>query len=80
MPAVSEEQVRGLHISMHDSFAVGGVKSIGDFDTEIEQALKVEWVLEDDFLQRLPLQALHHNEGKSLKLADFVNGTDIRMV
>ena len=39
MPALGDENIRGLDVAVNDVFGVRGVEGVGDFDGESEQFL-----------------------------------------
>src|SRR2546430_10674862 len=60
--------------------AWGGFESVGNLDTDVEEALKFEWAAKEQLFECLPFQVLHNNEGPSVIFANFVDGADIWMV
>ena len=78
--AVCHEDVRGLDVAVDDSPDVCGIECIGYFNRQGEQTLELHRPAVDQMFQRLPAQALHHDEDMSLMLADFVDGADVRMI
>src|SRR2546422_7354928 len=65
---------------MDDAFGMGGFESVGNLDTDVEEALKFEWAAKEQLFECLPFQVLHNNEGPSVIFANFVDGADIWMV
>ena len=80
MAARSDENIRRLDVSMNDSFRVRHIQSVGNFDGEIEQHLKLKRTAGDAMLQRRAFQILHHDEGMAVLLRDLVNRSDVRMI
>ena len=78
--AIGNEDVRRFDIAMHDAFAVCGLKRVGHFNCEREQALLFHGSAFDQVLQRLAGQALHHDEQMSIVLSNFVDGADVGMI
>ena len=80
LPSRGDEDVRRLHVAVHDPLAVGGVESVGDVQAEVQKLLGLKPPGEDAVLQCLPLQAFHDDEGLPLVLADVVDGADVGMI
>jgi len=80
MPALGDEQIRGLDVAMHDAFGVRGVKRIGNFNRKLEQKVGLERLPPDAVLKRDTFQVLHDDEGFAILLVNFMDGADIRMV
>ena len=78
--ASGHEDVRRFDVAMNDVAAVRRVQRIGDLDRELERLVAGKRLAVDAFLQRLPFEPLHHDEGPALVLADFVNDADVRMI
>src|SRR6266487_5847191 len=78
--AISHEKICRLNIAMDDTFGMGGFESVGNLDTDVEEALKFEWAAKEQLFECLPFQVLHNNEGPSVIFANFVDGADIWMV
>src|SRR5258708_19060145 len=80
MPALGHEDVRGLDIAVNNSLGVGCVERVGNFDSEIKQALQLDSRAQDQIPESLALQIFHHQKQSSLVLSDFVNGANIGMI
>ena len=39
MAALGDENIGGLHVAMHDAFAVCGVERVGDLNGEVEEVI-----------------------------------------
>ena len=78
--AIGHEKICRLNIAMDDAFGMGGFESVGNLDTDVEEALKFEWAAKEQLFECLPFQVLHNNEGPSVIFANFVDGADIWMV
>jgi hypothetical protein len=59
---------------------VRGVECVGDLQAQVQDLLGAEPPRRDAVLQRLPMQALHDDEGAPLVLADVVDGADVGMI
>jgi hypothetical protein len=77
--AFGNEDVRRLDVAVHDAFGMRRVQRIGDFNRDREQLFRFERTPGDAILQRLSLQAFHNYVGLLARVADLVNGADIRM-
>src|SRR2546427_6014823 len=56
------------------------IQSIGNFDSERQHHLDVQWFAGDPVLQCHAVQKLHGNESLTILLTDVVNRADVRMV
>src|SRR5207253_11037321 len=63
--AIGHEKICRLNVAMDDALGMGGFESVGDLDTDVEEALKFEWAAKEQLLECLPFQVLHNNEGPS---------------
>src|SRR5207245_139324 len=57
-----------------------GVQSIGNFDSERQHHLDVQWFAGDPVLQCHAVQKLHGNESLTILLTDVVNRANILMI
>ncbi len=80
MTASGHEDVRRFDVAMNDVAAVRRVERIGDLNRQLERFVARKRLAVDAFLERLPFEQLHHDEGPALVLADFVNDADVRMI
>ncbi len=65
---------------MNDAFRVRGVQSIGNFNGESQQYVRLDGSAGDAVLQGQAVQKLHGDERLVTVFSDFVDGADIRMV
>ena len=72
MPALRDEDVRGLDVAMDDAFRVRGVKRVGEFGPKVEHDVG-RATRADAIAQRLAFEILHDDEKLSIVLADFMN-------
>ena len=76
-----DEHVSGLHVAVDDAVAVRELERVGDVGRDPgrfhrrERAVSVEHVAE-----RLPVDVLHHDEGRVVLLAPVVHRDDVRVV
>jgi hypothetical protein len=80
MPARGDEDVGGLDVAMHDPRVVRRFQRVGDLDGPPQQFVRLQRLVPDALLQRLPFQQFHGDEGLPLVLADFVDHADVRMI
>jgi hypothetical protein len=80
VPALGDEDVGGLNVTMDDASGVRGVQCICDFNGQRQQTLCVQWPSGNAMLQRHAVQKLHRDKGLVSMLADLVNGADVRMI
>ena len=80
VPAIRDEEVRGLDVAMDDPCGVCGLQRVGDLDRKQQQHVDVDRAASDSMLQRHALEELHDDEGVAVLLADVVNRADVGMV
>ncbi len=78
--ARTEKQIRRLDIAVYNSAGVGGIESVGNLDSHLQQLFDLERTALDLVLKSGPLQILHGDESSPILFADVVNGADIGMV
>ena len=59
---------------------MGGVQGAGDLDTELQRLFERQRSPRNLVRERFALEVLHHEERRSLVLADVVNGADVRVI
>jgi hypothetical protein len=55
-------------------------ESVGELDAVVHDLVDGQGSRRQQRVERLPLDELHRNVGLAVRLADFMNGADIRMV
>jgi hypothetical protein len=80
LPAVRDEDVRGLDVPVDDPLAVGGLQRIRHLRSQLQQPLHLQRLAADPVLQGLAFHQLHHEEGVPLVLSDLVDHADVGMV
>ena len=80
MSAISDEEVGGLDVTMHDAFGVGGVESVGNLDSQEQHGFDFERPATDLVFERFALEELHDDEGLAVVIANFVDGADVGMI
>ena len=78
--ALGDEEVGGLDVAVNDAFGVSGIERVGNFDGEVEEAVKLHGTAGDEVLQSLTLQAFHGDKSPAVFFADVVDGADVGMV
>jgi hypothetical protein len=58
----------------------GSVQSVGDFNRQREQDIRLDGLSVDAVLQRRTFQKLHGNERQPVLLANIVNRADVGMI
>src|ERR1700739_1673316 len=76
VPALGDENIGRLDVTMNDAFAVSGVQSVGHFNGQAEKDIGVERLSADAMLQRYAIKKLHGDERLSILLADIVDGAN----
>ena len=80
VPALSDKDVGGFDITVDDAFGVSGIESVGNFDSQRQQHLGLEWPSRDAVLQGRAIQILHHDEGTAFVLAEIVDGANAGVI
>ena len=81
LPAIRDEDVRRLDVAMHDPGGMSGVQRIGQLRAQCQDCVAFEAPLrQKPRLECLSLHQLHHDEGLTFVLADFVNRADVGMI
>src|ERR1700679_2627167 len=65
---------------MNDALRVSGVKSVGNFDGDVEQSVEFEGPAIDEVLQGGAVQKLHGDESFAVLFADIVDGANVGMI
>ena len=80
LPALGDEDVRGLDVAVDDALRVRGVEGVCNLDREIERDFERQRPVVDPVLQRLAVEELHRDERLALGLVDVVHRADVRVV
>ena len=80
MSAIGNEDVRRLKITMNDALCMRSVKTVGDFDGERQEHVRLQGPPGNEVLQSLTFKKLHGDEGLTIRLADLVNGADVGVI
>ena len=80
MAALGDENIGRLDVAMDDAFAVRGVESFRDLDSNFEGGFRLHRAPADTVLQRHPVHELHGDERLAGILADVVNGANVGMI
>ena len=80
VPALGDEDVRGLDVTMDDAFGVRSVERIGDLDSDGEQRLQIQRTVCRSVLQGAAVEVLHDDERLAVFFANVVDRADIGMV
>jgi len=78
--ALGDKDVRGLDVAVNDALRVSGVKSVGDFDANIEQNFHVKRATLDEMLESLTVEKFHGDERFSIFVANVIDGADAGVV
>src|ERR1035438_6695641 len=85
MAAARDKEVGGFYVPVNNTFTMGGVQRIGDFDGQGQEGNRIDGHPGNAMRERDPFKKLHGDEGLAASLpnsalADFINGADIGMV
>src|SRR6266436_7079926 len=78
--AIRDKDIRGFNVAVNDSFGVGGIERVGDFDAERKQSFQFHGTLGDAVLQRRAFQKLHGDEGLPVLLTEVMDRADVGMI
>ena len=65
---------------MDDAFFVGGVEGVGKLDADVDRARNREGTKGDQFVEGLPFEQLHGDEGPASVFFDCVNDANAGMI
>jgi len=65
---------------VNDTFGMGGVKRIGDFDANGNHGVQFHRPARDDVLEGRAVEEFHGDETLVLLLTDFVNGANVGVI
>ncbi len=80
LPAIGDENIRGLDVAMHDAFRVRRVECIRDSGAQVQKHFDIERPVIERVLERAPLQKFHGDEGAAAIFADIVNRANVGMI
>src|SRR2546426_8078740 len=80
LPALSDEDIRGLNVAMKDCLRMRGVERGCDLSRETQQVVHFERAAFEAALQSLTLKEFHHQEWLALKLINIVNRANVWMI
>jgi hypothetical protein len=80
LPALSDHDVGGLEVAVHDAEPVRLGQPVSDLDADGEGQMQVQRVGLDEVLERLTRHVLHDDEGLPLMLAHLVDRTHVGML
>ncbi|MGC2530459.1 MAG: hypothetical protein WA639_22140 [Candidatus Acidiferrum sp.] len=80
MASFRDENVGRFNISMNDALAVGGIQGIGNFNGDLDKALKFEGARRNQMSKGNSVEVLHGDKSLAVKIADFVNSANVGMI
>ena len=78
--APGDENVGGFDVAVDDAFFVGGVEGVGQLDADVDRARNREGTEGDQFVEGLPFEQLHGDEGPASVFFDGVNDANAGMI
>ncbi len=80
MPALGNEDIGRLDVSMHDSFAVRRVQPVGDLYSQRQARFQFHRAPANQVFEGGAVEELHRQEGAAVLFSDVVDGADIGMI
>jgi hypothetical protein len=80
VPALGDEDIRRLNVTVNNAFRVRGVECVGNLDGQRQECLILQRTAGDHVLQCHPIQKFHRDEGLAILFINLVDGADIRVV
>jgi hypothetical protein len=77
MPTLCDEDVGRRDASVNDSCRVSSVQSVGELGPERQHCLDLQRPATDPMVESQPVQILHHDEGLTVVLANFVDSANV---
>ena len=74
-----QQEIRGLHVSMHDALSVRGVQTRGSLAEPLGRQARSNRGGSDSIVDRAPVQVLHDDERLAVVLADVEDRHDVRV-
>jgi hypothetical protein len=78
--ALGDEDIGRLDVAVDDSFGMGGIEGVGDFDGECENQFGFQRTIADPVLECKAVQKLHGDEGLAILFADVVDGANVGVI
>ncbi len=80
VPTLGYEQIRRLDVAMNNSFSMGRIETVGNFDREIKYPLQLNSRAQNHIPESLALQIFHHQKETALVLANLINRANVWMI
>ena len=80
MPALCNEDVGGLDVTVDDSFGMCRAERIRDLGISLQHLIDRQRLSGNAILERLAVEKLHGDEFPAAVFADVVDGANIRMI
>ena len=76
---VVQQEVRGLHVSMHDALCVGGVQTRSRLAEPLDRSARSNRSRSNSIVDRSSIEVFHDDERLAVVLADVEDGDDVRV-
>ena len=80
MPALSDEDIARLDVTVNDAFGMSCIQGVGHLDRQAQQDFRLDRPAGNAMLQGHAIQKFHGDEGIAGVFADVVNSADIGMI
>jgi hypothetical protein len=77
---LGDKNVSGLDVAVDDTFGVGGVEPIGNFDGQRQSQFGLHRLPGNFMLQRYAIQKFHGDERASAVFGYFVDSANVGMI
>jgi hypothetical protein len=78
--ALGDEEVGGLNVAVHNTLGMGGIESVGNLSSDLEQLFKLQGLTGYQMFERLSVEKFHGDKCLSMLIVDFVDGADVGVV
>ena len=80
VPALGDEDIRGLDVAVNNAAGVRRIEGVGDLDAQRQNRFQLHRAIADQVLECDAVEELHDEERAIALLANVVNRTDVGMI